>query len=339
MFEAHQLKRLRGLLTACMCLFFFLPVLTNAQAPLDAAGRRVNTTCSFIDLEDARLTCLHSGEFLSTAGKKNACSAICTGQPDKYALCNFREQDMDCPNDSMQPAGKGLAFGDIFENYNIFVGTQQPRVKCAITLAESDPQCAPEMALVIAEAFGSSYPIQTPECKQKFDTCLNDSPLTPLTGGTTQAQCQEIMDTANHPDCANLSDEEVLSCIQTKYSECLSACTDCAVNPIRKPPAGYNGPIPNCAFSYEGCRDTSDVLQVFVNIGKALFGVIGSLAFIMFIYGGFTIMTAMGEAEKFKKGTQIVVAALVGLLIAFGAYLLIDLVLSALQVKDSFKGV
>lgn len=104
-------------------------------------------------------------------------------------------------------------------------------------------------------------------------------------------------------------------------------------------PKGYVGPLPACSFSYKGCRDINDFLTFFINLGKTLFEVIGTFAFVMFIYGGFTMILSMGNAEKVKKGQEILVAALVGIIIAFGAYLMIDFVLDALQVGAEFRAV
>jgi len=101
-------------------------------------------------------------------------------------------------------------------------------------------------------------------------------------------------------------------------------------------PDGYVGPLPDCAFSGT-CRDVNDLVVLMVNIGRYLFGIIGSLALAMFIYGGFTWLTSMGNPEKVKKGGSIVFGAAIGLLISFSAYLLIDFVLDALQVTSDFR--
>ena len=62
-----------------------------------------------------------------------------------------------------------------------------------------------------------------------------------------------------------------------------------------------------------------------------------TFAFVFFIYGGFTMITSFGSAEKVKKGRDILLAAVVGMIIAFSAYLLINFIISALGVADSFK--
>jgi len=58
--------------------------------------------------------------------------------------------------------------------------------------------------------------------------------------------------------------------------------------------------------------------QIFIGrIIKAILGIVGSLALVMFIYGGFNIMTAAGTAEKVEKGKQILLWATIGLIVIF----------------------
>ncbi|KKQ27549.1 MAG: hypothetical protein US42_C0008G0060 [Candidatus Magasanikbacteria bacterium GW2011_GWC2_37_14] len=104
-------------------------------------------------------------------------------------------------------------------------------------------------------------------------------------------------------------------------------------------PDGYaegGGVLPPCAFS-GSCRKVNDLLELIINLGRANFGIIGTFAFVFFIYGGFTMITSFGSAEKVKKGRDILLAAVVGMIIAFSAYLLINFIISALGVADSFK--
>ena len=103
-------------------------------------------------------------------------------------------------------------------------------------------------------------------------------------------------------------------------------------------PEGYAGALPDCAFP-GNCRDINDLLQLIVNFGKAMFAIVGSFAFAFFVYGGFTILTSMGNAERVKKGRDIIVAATLGLVIALSAYLVIDFMLDALKVGTAFRAI
>jgi len=65
-------------------------------------------------------------------------------------------------------------------------------------------------------------------------------------------------------------------------------------------------------------------------IGKviaAALGIVGSLALLMFIYGGFTWMTSAGSAEKVTKGKGIMVWAALGLVVIFSSYALVKFVI------------
>ncbi len=106
-------------------------------------------------------------------------------------------------------------------------------------------------------------------------------------------------------------------------------------------PEGYEergGIIPPCAFSGQ-CRSVNDILETVIRVGKSFFAIIGSFAFVFFIYGGITMILSFGNAEKTKKGRDILVAAVIGLIIVFSAYLLIDFVLDAIGVEQSFRGI
>lgn len=60
--------------------------------------------------------------------------------------------------------------------------------------------------------------------------------------------------------------------------------------------------------------------QLIGQIINSVLGVVGSLALLMFVYGGITWMTSSGNQEKIKKGRDIIVWAVIGLAIIFSAY-------------------
>lgn len=92
--------------------------------------------------------------------------------------------------------------------------------------------------------------------------------------------------------------------------------TECPISDEESVPSGYSGPIPDCAFTERGCRNVDDLLELAVNIGRYLFSIMGSVAFIMFIYGGITMVISFGNAEKYKQGQGILVAAVVGVAVS-----------------------
>lgn len=70
-------------------------------------------------------------------------------------------------------------------------------------------------------------------------------------------------------------------------------------------------------------------------IGKvinATLGIVGSLALVMFIYGGFTWMLAAGNDQRVQKGKDILVWATVGLIVIFASYAMVRFVFTGLGV-------
>ena len=78
---------------------------------------------------------------------------------------------------------------------------------------------------------------------------------------------------------------------------------------------------------------TESVEELIGRIIKAILGVVGSLALLMFVYGGLTWMTASGNKEKVEKGKEIIIWATLGLVVIFSSYVLVEFVIDALTTK------
>ena len=82
---------------------------------------------------------------------------------------------------------------------------------------------------------------------------------------------------------------------------------------------------------------STEVSQIVSTVIKAMLGIIGGLTLLMFVYGGFTWIFSFGNSDKVKKGQQIFVYAVIGLVIVFTAYILVGFLLDALNVSQSFR--
>jgi hypothetical protein len=71
-------------------------------------------------------------------------------------------------------------------------------------------------------------------------------------------------------------------------------------------------------------------------INFALYNIAIPLVVIMVVWGGLTIMTAGDSADKVAKGRKIIQSAIIGVFIALGAWMIINMVLSAIG-GGSFK--
>ncbi len=97
--------------------------------------------------------------------------------------------------------------------------------------------------------------------------------------------------------------------------------------------------IPECLLKDDlssSCRDVSIFVYFLIQLARYLFTIIGALALVMFVYGGFTLILSQGSSEKVKKGTDIILAAVIGLVIMFGAYMLVSFLGEAVNIKSDF---
>ena len=60
---------------------------------------------------------------------------------------------------------------------------------------------------------------------------------------------------------------------------------------------------------------TKSIPELIGRIINGVLGIVGSIALVMFIYGGFNWMTAAGNMEKVQKGKDILIWAAIGLVI------------------------
>lgn len=102
--------------------------------------------------------------------------------------------------------------------------------------------------------------------------------------------------------------------------------------------------IPQCALNNptgkapdEGeCRSISIFVILLLNFASYLFTIVGALALLFFIYGGFTLILSRGAPDAVKKGKDILVASIIGLVIVFGAYMLVRFLGTAVGLKSDY---
>lgn len=80
-----------------------------------------------------------------------------------------------------------------------------------------------------------------------------------------------------------------------------------------------------------------DGLRIFVNAINFLLKVSGSLALIMFVYGGLLFVLSQGKSASVEKGKNILIGATIGLLIVLGSYLIVSVILAV--ATDNSMGV
>lgn len=64
---------------------------------------------------------------------------------------------------------------------------------------------------------------------------------------------------------------------------------------------------------------------------KIMLGLSGSIALLMFVYGGFLYLSSAGDDAKVKKGKAAIVNAVIGIFLVFFAYTFVAAVIKALS--------
>lgn len=79
-----------------------------------------------------------------------------------------------------------------------------------------------------------------------------------------------------------------------------------------------------------GNYELNDFLVLAVNLSQWILGIVGSLALLMFVYGGLTFVLSGGSAQAVDKGKKILIGAVIGLVIVFTSWTIIKFSMLAL---------
>lgn len=91
--------------------------------------------------------------------------------------------------------------------------------------------------------------------------------------------------------------------------------------------------------AYCGDCQLNDFLQVGANVFNLILGVVGSLMLLMFFYGGLNFLSSGGSAEKIATGKKFLVNALIGGIIVFVAFTMVNMLMARLTTGSEFGAV
>lgn len=254
---------------------------------------------------------------------------IVSAQTDQY--CCLQKEDGQIKSCALQPAGgcrttpdrrcvefRDTRSGARCEIYSVRVEERVPCIDtelCAIHVQRSVVQCDTYSPTECAQR--NFCFINNGQCRSRYDTNVcRQITEKQLCGGTTGSQVCVWDESKGRGECVT----PLESSISKEYVK----------------PEGYDSFLPPCAFD-GSCNDVNDLLQVLVNSSKVLFGLMGAVALVFFVYGGFLIVASAGNTETVQKGKDVLKAAIIGIIIAFSAYLLISFLLTALGVGSEFR--
>ncbi len=73
----------------------------------------------------------------------------------------------------------------------------------------------------------------------------------------------------------------------------------------------------------EGDCSVCDMVQIAINVGIFLQGIVGSIILLFFVYGGLVWLTSGGDSGKVKKGRDIFINSIIGFMIVVLAYFVV----------------
>lgn len=76
--------------------------------------------------------------------------------------------------------------------------------------------------------------------------------------------------------------------------------------------------------------EARDVRVLFGRVISAALSIVGSLALLMFVYGGVLWMTSRGDTKQVTKGKDTITWAVLGLVIIFASYTLVNALISGI---------
>ena len=121
--------------------------------------------------------------------------------------------------------------------------------------------------------------------------------------------------------CADFCRDTGQTCTQTTDTDCLLQCKEADVPQTAEALRTRGLPNP---------LQAGTVPQLIGNVTRVFTGIVGSLALLMFVYGGLLWVTSRGNTEQIDKGKRIFTWSTIGLLIMFSAYLIIKVFLQTI---------
>jgi hypothetical protein len=87
-----------------------------------------------------------------------------------------------------------------------------------------------------------------------------------------------------------------------------------------------------------GNYSLSDFLQMAINISDWILGIVGAVALLFFVIGGFMFVLSGGSSDKIEKGKSMIIGSIIGLVIVFSSYLIIQFVLTSMGFSKGLDG-
>lgn len=122
--------------------------------------------------------------------------------------------------------------------------------------------------------------------------------------------------------CPCLERDESGACAEGRQMQCFAG--KCGVN-------AQDATASNIPCNYT----LDDIVLTGVKISQFIFGIAGSLMLLMFVYGGYKLLTSFGNSERVQAGRKVLTAAVIGGIIILGAALFVRALIEQLDIGIS----
>ncbi len=224
----------------------------------------------------------------------------------------------------------------------VIIFSAAPKVEAADPL---DCECASDLdKLGAAQVYKNQKNILPAQCiSAPKDSCKDKIKI--LGKNKLEASCGYIIPTSDVDKAANKGEEfckERMVKWQIQNTQMMEDGKKIAGSSSQETSAGESSIgnlIQKCGAAKmdPDCFDITVFVSLLLQLTNYLFSIIGALALGAFVYGGFILILSQGNPEKVKQGTGAMINAVIGLLIAFGGYVLVSFLGEVLQLKDAFK--
>lgn len=85
--------------------------------------------------------------------------------------------------------------------------------------------------------------------------------------------------------------------------------------------------VPSAA---EGTSQATDANELLIIVTNWVLGIVGAVAVLFIIYGGFRYITAQGNSQQMDTAKNIIIKSIIGLVIVVVAYVIVNVVVGAL---------
>ena len=135
-------------------------------------------------------------------------------------------------------------------------------------------------------------------------------------------------------DCGSATGTDGFSCMDTSEgTACLSGhCPGASNIQCCKPKGASTGNITKSGGSgIPNPLKATSIEELVAQIINYTLGLVGTIALLLFVYGGLIWMTSAGSSDKVKKGRDILVWAVIGMAVVFMSYIAVKFVIQGLQ--------